>query len=131
MSVGLLIITHNLIGAELLDAAHTMMGHDPLIAHTLAVDPDDAPDELDAQAEALRNQLDQGEGVLVLTDAYGSTPSNVANRLKARGRVRVVSGVNLPMVVRVLNYAALDLDALADKARSGGRDGIIVCDEQE
>jgi PTS system ascorbate-specific IIA component len=70
-------------------------------------------------------QLDQGDGVLVLTDIYGSTPSNIASHLSSRPGVQVVAGLNLPMLLRVLNYARLDLATLAEKAVSGGREGVV------
>jgi PTS system ascorbate-specific IIA component len=72
-------------------------------------------------------ELDAGDGVLVLTDMFGSTPSNIATRLRAPGALAVVAGVNLPMLVRVLNYASLDLQALVDKAASGGARGVLRC----
>jgi PTS system mannose-specific IIA component len=75
--------------------------------------------------------LDDGDGVLVLTDLFGSTPANIAASLQARAGVRTLSGVNLPMVVRVLNYSDLPLDALAEKAFGGGRDGVMYCRSPE
>ena len=72
-------------------------------------------------------QLDQGDGVLILTDMYGSTPGNIACALGQNNRVAVVAGLNLPMLVRVLNYPQLDLHTLAEKAESGGRIGIVPC----
>ena len=80
-------------------------------------------------ADALRRAraLDDGDGVLVLTDLYGSTPSNIAASLLGTGAVQVVAGLNLPMLIRVLNYPAEDLPALADKAVSGGNRGILLC----
>ncbi|GAB6040188.1 PTS sugar transporter subunit IIA [Endothiovibrio diazotrophicus] len=125
MSVGLLLITHNRLGDELLDTVRAMFLRMPLTAVTLAVARNDPPEQVQARAEALVSGLDEGDGVLLLTDMYGSTPSNIANRLAAGERRRVVYGINLPMLVRVLNYAALDLDALADKAYSGGREGVV------
>ncbi|CAK0770012.1 hypothetical protein CCP3SC15_4060003 [Gammaproteobacteria bacterium] len=74
----------------------------------------------------MAGSLDQGDGVLVLTDMYGSTPSNIACRLDSE-KVRIVAGVNLPMLIRVLNYSYLSLEDLTNKAISGGRDGIIHC----
>jgi PTS system ascorbate-specific IIA component len=71
--------------------------------------------------------LDDGDGVLVLTDMYGSTPSNVASSLGREDRVVVVAGLNLPMLVRVLNYPEDSLSALAEKAVSGGNRGILIC----
>jgi PTS system ascorbate-specific IIA component len=127
MSVGVLIITHEGIGSSVLEAATRMLGGCPLRAETLAV-------ALEADAEALRavadqraSTLDDGDGVLVLTDLYGSTPSNIAASLASRGAVRIVSGLNLPMLVRVLNYPDDDLASLADKAVSGGNRGILLC----
>jgi mannose PTS system EIIA component len=80
----------------------------------------------DAQRRA--DILDEGDGVLVLTDLYGSTPANLAVALgQRREHVRVLAGVNLPMLVRALSYAVLDLDQLVDKALDGGRDGVLRC----
>ena len=127
MSVGLLLITHNRLGDELLDTARAMFQRMPLSVATLAVGRNDKPEKLQAKAEGLMAELDDGDGVLLLSDMYGSTPSNIANRLAAAGEGRqVVYGVNLPMLVRVLNYAALDLNTLVVKALSGGRDGVMV-----
>jgi PTS system ascorbate-specific IIA component len=127
MSVGLLLITHNRIGAELLETATRMLGRCPLPAIALPVTVQDDPDQISEEARRCAERLDDGAGVLVLTDLYGSTPANIANALQAGPAVRVLSGVNLPMLVRVLNYADLALPALADKALSGGHDGVMQC----
>lgn len=125
MSVGLLLVTHERLGDELLEIACTTLGTCPLAAKALAVMPDADPDTLMAQAEALRDELDSGAGVLVLTDAYGSTPSNIACRMNDGVRALVVAGVNLPMLLRVMNYPDLGLAELQDKAVSGGQDGVL------
>ncbi len=127
MTVGLLIVTHNRIGSELLDTATNMLGICPLATLVLPVTPDTDPDRTCAAARRMVRDLDQGEGVLILTDVYGSTPSNIASRLREHERVRVVAGVNLPMLIRILNYPRLELDELAEKALSGGRDGVLLC----
>lgn len=127
MSAAVLLITPYGIGAELLRAATTMLGGCPLRARALAIGPFDDRDQMIAAAEALAADLDDGEGLLVLTDLFGSTPCNIANALGAKHRVRVLSGVNLPMLVRIFNYASLPLDALAFKALSGAQDGVILC----
>lgn len=126
MSVAVLIVTHNAIGRELLQTATSTLGGCPLSVRLVDVHAGEDPDHLEVQTARLVDELDEGEGVLVLTDAYGATPCNVANRLLARERVVVVSGINLPMLLRVLNYPRLDLPALAEKAASGGSDGIVV-----
>ncbi|RMD68563.1 MAG: PTS sugar transporter subunit IIA [Gammaproteobacteria bacterium] len=128
MSVGVLLITHAPIGEALLHSATQMLGKCPVEALVLSVFPDSDPDSLLEQARESIKRLNQGEGVLVMTDMYGSTPSNIANHLAEEG-VRIVTGVNLPMLVRVLNYAHLDVDALAQKALSGGKEGILFCGE--
>ncbi|MGM0476386.1 MAG: PTS sugar transporter subunit IIA [Pseudomonadota bacterium] len=123
--VGVLLVTHARIGDALLDTARTMLGPPPLATEVLPVPQDCDPERITAEARERRARVDGGNGVLVLTDMYGSTPSNIAHRLLDDGDSRVVAGVNLPMLVRVFNYATLDLSPLADKAVSGGHDGIV------
>lgn len=131
MSVGLLLITHNDIGASLLETATRMLGRCPLRAETLAVTDDDARDLLALEAQRMASDLDSGQGVLVLTDLFGASPANIANALDARGGLCVLSGVNLSMLVRVLNYPDLPLAAIAEKALSGGREGVLTCSRRE
>ncbi len=126
MSVGLLLITHDEVGRALLEAATTALGGCPLETRLLAVGPGVDPETALERASASLADLDRGDGVLVLTDLFGATPCNIAVRLCPRGEVLVVSGLNLPMLIRVMNYAALDLGALAEKAVSGGRAGIVL-----
>ena len=129
MSVGLLLITHDRLGEQLLQTATAMLGLCPLNAEAIAVHGDGDPDAVIGVAEQILTRLQEGDGVLVLTDIYGSTPSNIAMRLLDSHRVTVVAGVNLPMLIRVLNYPRLSLDELAQKALSGGRDGVLLCKE--
>jgi len=127
MSIGLLLITHNNIGAELLDTAEAMLGYCPLQAKAMAIKPDCDPEQQRQRAKVMIEELDQGEGVLLMTDIYGSTPSNIACSMVSEGRVSVVAGVNLPMLVRVLNYPHMDLAALTEKAESGAHIGVRIC----
>ena len=77
-------------------------------------------------ASAALRRVDGGHGVLVLTDLYGATPSNLAARLSRLGTpVRRVSALSLPMLLRVMNYADLELDALPAVAAAGSRNGVI------
>jgi PTS system ascorbate-specific IIA component len=126
MTVGLLIVTHDQIGETLLLTAKRMFGEMPLTARVLSVSVDANPEALLARAHALVDQLNNGNGVLVLTDMYGSTPSNIAFGLMQPGCVHVISGINLPMLIRTLNYANLDLIDLTEKAISGGKEGIFI-----
>jgi PTS system ascorbate-specific IIA component len=125
MSVALLLITHDGIGKAMLDAATRMLGGCPLRAEALAVALEADADTLRATARRRARALDDGDGVLVLTDLYGSTPSNIAASLAVDDRARVIAGLNPPMLVRVLNYPQDTLASLADKAVSGGNRGIL------
>jgi PTS system ascorbate-specific IIA component len=127
MSVGILIITHNNIGQQLLETARIMLGSCPLETENLAIHSDCDLETSIAEAESILRKLDNGDGVLVLTDMYGSTPSNIANRLSNSNSVTVISGINLPMLIRVLNYPRLSLEQLVEKACTGGHDGIMIC----
>jgi PTS system ascorbate-specific IIA component len=131
MSVGLLIITHGRIGEDLLETAKSMLGVCPLQTAYMAVSQSSDPEKLLDQAKRICESLNQGDGVLVLTDIYGSTPSNVANRLLEESYIQVVAGLNLPMLVRVLNYPSLNLHKMINKALSGGHDGILLCEIDE
>ena len=128
MSVGVLIITHGEIGNQLVDAASsTLGGKMPLHCQALTITQSCDPDSLVKEAESIVESLNDGNGVLVLTDIYGSTPSNIANRLGKSIPVKIIAGVNLPMLIRILNYPDLELMELTEKALSGGHDGIILC----
>ncbi|MEW6647726.1 MAG: PTS fructose transporter subunit IIA [Pseudomonadota bacterium] len=125
--VGVLLITHDPLGHVLRSTADAILGHCPLPVQVLTVPLDSDPDLTAAEARRLATALDRGAGVLVLTDLYGSTPGNIACRLLEWEQVRVVSGVNLPMLLKVCNYHTLALDELAEKAATGGRNGIMLC----
>ncbi len=128
MSVGILLVTHQSLGTALLRVACGIFGTCPTQAESLEVENDAPCEVLLDQAWGLLERLDTGDGVLVLTDIYGSTPANLArDLLNGPGQVRLVAGVNLPMLVRALSYAGLDLDSVADKALAGGRDGVLLC----
>ena len=127
MSVGILLLTHDGIGGALVTAARSVIGSIPL-----RVEPFDYRNGEDVDlafrraGNALRD-LDVGEGVLVLTDVYGATPSNIAAKLVSQGTaMRRVSGLNLPMLLRVLNYSELPLEELVLVAASGARNGVVI-----
>jgi len=130
VTVGVLLLTHGNIGAVLLQSALDILNLCPLPTLNLAAPSGCDPERVLQEARRAAEQLDSGDGVLVLTDMYGATPSNIACRLRQFHRVQVVAGVNLPMLIRVLNYPQLELDELALKAISGGRDGVLPCTPQ-
>ncbi len=127
MSVGLLIITHNSTGKDLLETASTIFGQCPLNVETIDVPYDGNPVQIKAKASTLIETLDSGDGVLVLADMYGSTPGNIATAMCHEGKINVVAGINLPMLVRIFNYAHLDLAGITDSAITGGRKSILEC----
>lgn len=126
MSVGLLLVTHDDLAQAFIDVARTTLGECPLRFAIVNACQECDPEDLFEQAERARFELDHGQGVLVITDLYGSTPSNVAARLKERDDVRVVAGLNLPMILRVMNYPRESLDGLAEKALEAGQAGILL-----
>jgi PTS system mannose-specific IIA component len=129
MSVGILLLTHEEMGAALIATAHHILGRMPLIVEAHAIPPGSDAELALAETLAHVRRLDAGDGVLVLTDVYGATPSNVAEKLSADGLpIRRVSGLNLPMLLRVLNYAEQPLVELAQTAALGGRTGIRIDD---
>lgn len=133
MSVGLLLITHGAIGASLLATATRILGGScPVAVRALAVTDETQRDELLVEARRLALEVDGDDGVLVLTDLYGSTPANIACSLQGdSARIRILAGLNLPMLVRALNYASLPLGDLTHKAETGGRDGVLICASQQ
>lgn len=129
MAVSILTITHGNVGQELLSITETIIRKLPLACASLSASSSCIPDKLISKAEKECEKLDQGDGVLVLTDIYGSTPSNICNKINTPVDIRVVAGLNLPMLVRVMNYPTLSLDELTEKAISGAHDGIVNCHE--
>lgn len=127
MSVGILLVTHGKLGHFLLDCMRDMIGELPLSSDVLEVRRVQSHEVLTSQGSKMIERLNSGAGVLILTDAFGSTPSNIANKLSAIHGSPVVSGVNLPMLVRTFNYSRVGLDEMAKLAVEGGQRGIILC----
>lgn len=126
MAVGILLITHPGIGGALIEVATRMLRALPLKTEAFELAFDADLDLALPQASAALRRVDGGHGVLVLTDLYGATPSNLAARLSRLGTpVRRVSALSLPMLLRVMNYADLELDALPAVAAAGSRNGVI------
>jgi PTS system ascorbate-specific IIA component len=123
--IGVLVISHGAIGETLLASAEQILGGKQAQVATLGVSRADDPDKLLARARGLAARLDTGAGVLVLTDMFGATPCNVASRLLADGSVEGVSGVSLPMLVRVLSGRNGSLPAAVQRALSGGAEGVV------
>lgn len=123
--VGILIVAHGTLGESLIHCASHVMGARPPQLMQIGVTVHDDPAQIIPQALRLVKQLDQGSGVLVLTDVYGATPGNIAARLLIPGRVEGIAGVNLPMLVRALTYRSEPLKTVVAKAMSGGVEGVF------
>lgn len=128
--IGVLLVNHGRLGSQLVATVNGMLGELTLATETVPVHRHDDPDELAERARAAAKRVDAGDGVIVLTDVLGSTPSNIANRVAAGNR-RVVAGVNVPMLVRIYNYPTLALEDMVTSALEGGRTGILPCADQE
>ncbi|GAB2503696.1 hypothetical protein GCM10027084_17590 [Pseudoxanthomonas sangjuensis] len=129
MACGILLITHPGVGASILGVAGSLLRTLPLKAEAFEVPLDAELDALLPQASAALRRVDGGDGVLVLTDLYGASPSNLARRLAQLGTpVRRVSALSLPMLLRVMNYPEQGLDQLPATAAAGTRNGAIIDD---
>ncbi|WP_243039210.1 PTS sugar transporter subunit IIA [Dyella sedimenti] len=127
MSVGVLLMTHEAVGKALISAAQHVLPRLPLLVEAVEIPAQADPDVMRTLTARHARELDEGDGVLVLADLYGATPCNIGLSLGALGvRLRCVSGLNLPMLLRVLNYAEKPLDELAEIAATGGRGGIFI-----
>jgi mannose PTS system EIIA component len=127
MSVGIVLVTHEQLGAQLAAIATTICCQDIASLAQVAVPANIDPQQLGKYADQIRDtmaRMDSGGGVLVLTDVYGATPDNLARYFGEQCNARVVSGVNLPMLLRVLNYAGQSLQQLCDTAIAGAKLGI-------
>ena len=123
--IGVLLVTHGEIGTALLTSASQILGGVPAQVATLSVWRQDDPDDLVLRARELLESLDAGDGVLVLTDIFGATPGNVVSRLLDDGRIEGVSGVSLPMLLRVLTGRNSSLAGAVQRAMSGGAEGVV------
>jgi PTS system mannose-specific IIA component len=124
--IGILIVSHGAFGESLIHSASHVLGKRPLYLRQLGVTVHDDPDAILPVAEDLIRFLDQGEGVLVMSDIYGATPANIACRLLKPGRVEGLAGVNLPMLIRALSYREEPLGEVLEKSRSGAIEGVFL-----
>lgn len=127
--IGLVLVTHGRLADEFVTAMIHVVGSQERIA-TIAIGPEDDMEERRADIAAAIATVDAGRGVIVLTDLFGGTPSNLAISLMERGRVEVIAGMNLPMLIRLgsARKSMQVVDAVA-AAREAGRKYISVASE--
>jgi mannose PTS system EIIA component len=123
--IGFLIIAHGTLGESLIHCASHCMGKRPLRLRAVGVTVHDEPDAILPQCRELVRQLDEGDGVLIFADICGATPCNIATRMLEPGKVELITGVNLPMLLRALTYREKPLATVLQKALSGGQDGVL------
>ena len=128
MTVNVLLITHEDVGSVLLHAVKIMLGELSLPTTVVPILYDDDPENLLPRLQKQAETIEHHQGLLILTDLFGSTPCNIATKLQKNHRIRLVTGLNLPMLIRVMNYPTLSINELAVKAASGGKDGIQLCE---
>lgn len=128
--IGILIVAHGTLGESLIHCASHVMGSRPPQLLQVGVGVRDDPVSLLPHAQQMIKELDQGKGVLILSDIYGATPCNIVCKLLEPGRVEGIAGVNLPMLVRALTYRNEPLETLVEKALSGGHEGVIHFTEE-
>ena len=125
--IGIVIVTHCQLGEALIEAAEFIIGERPGSLESISID-------LSENAEKLRNKISRGikkvegqEGVLILTDMFGGTPSNLSYSFLEEGRIEVLSGVNLPVLIQAANLREkMKLDQLASDLESFGKKSISL-----
>ena len=123
--IGLFLITHTTYGESLIQCACHVLNKRPQQLAQLGVSLQDDPLDLLPLARDMIKLVDTGDGVLIMSDVYGATPSNIAMKLLEPGRIEGLAGVNLPMLLRALTYRDKDMETLVSRATTGGRDGIV------
>jgi len=123
--IGILLITHGSYGEALVQNVSHVLNRRPSQVMQLGLTSQDDPLDMLPMAREMLALVDKGDGVLILTDIFGASPSNLALKLLERGRVEGLTGVNMPMLLRALTYRDKGMETLLVRARDGGRDGII------
>jgi mannose PTS system EIIA component len=129
--IGLVILGQEEFANGLVKAAEHVFGKRPPALEAAGIDYAQPPERIAELVRARIVAVDQGDGVLILADVYGTTHTNVACRLLEHGRVELVSGANLPMLLRTLTYRQLAMNELIDRALSGGTGGIVCASNRD
>ena len=112
--IGVMVVSHEPLGTALIHCTRHIYGRLPVQLAALDVIPDEDPDQAYSAAIELLARINDGSGVIVLTDLFGATPSRIAARLAQPHKVVVLAGVNLPMLVKVLNNRRMPVEELVD-----------------
>ena len=126
MNTALFFITHDGIASSLLHIGESIIGRpmSNLAYHEVAMDSSVL--QAMKSIESKLQTLDLSDNLIFITDIIGATPSNIAQQLAAKYDAKLISGVNLPMVIRLLNYRDTDIRELTSKAIDGARDSVVL-----
>jgi len=125
--IGILVVAHGDLGPQFIDTARLigLSSEDALLA--LSIDPSFSPEILRDQVTQGIKKVDRGKGVLILTDLFGGTPTNISLTFLQEGKVEVVTGLNLPMMIKAINSRTdHDLASLARLASEAGKENIFL-----
>ncbi len=129
MSIGVVIVTHYGLGHEFLHALRLILPDAPEF-HAVAIDPSQSVEEMRGSIDETLSAADEGQGVLILTDMFGGTPSNISLSFLDDRRVEVVTGLNLPMLIKLANLQGeKSLGDLATFVKEYGRRNISVASQ--
>ncbi len=123
--VGIIVVAHGDYGASILRTAEFILGN-LTDCSSIKVDATQEVSEIVQRLEDAASRLDKGAGVIILTDMFGGTPTNLSLALLAKHKVEVVTGVNLPMTLKVFGSRHEELQRLAQLAGEAGKNGIVV-----
>ncbi|RPH45955.1 MAG: PTS fructose transporter subunit IIA [Burkholderiales bacterium] len=123
--IGILVVSHEPLGTALIHCTRHIFGRMPPQLAALDVIPDEDPELALQSARELLARINDGSGVIVLTDLFGATPARIAARLAEPSRIVVIAGVNLPLLVKALTHRRGPLDEVAVKLLDGVRETIL------
>ncbi|MBI4391957.1 MAG: PTS fructose transporter subunit IIA [candidate division NC10 bacterium] len=127
--VGVIVVTHGQVGTELLRTAQEIVGRIER-AEAVTIDAAEKIERARSKIEAAIKRVSTGAGVLILTDMFGGTPSNLGLSFLEKGAVEVVTGVNLPMLIKLASLReGLPLRELADRLSTYGQKNILVASD--
>jgi PTS system ascorbate-specific IIA component len=128
--IGILLLTHAPLGHAFIDAATHVFRERPPRLEAIDVVADQDVNEVNRLAGEAIARLDDGSGVLVITDVMGGTPSNCTMPLSQPGHVDIIAGISLPMLLRALTYRTSTLDVVVEMALAGGQGGACRVDNR-
>jgi PTS system mannose-specific IIA component len=129
--IGIVVVTHGQLARELVAAAEMIVGDIPNVT-AVSIGWQESPEDAEREIEAAIARVDSGRGTVILTDMFGGTPTNLSLAFLEKGRVEVVTGVNLPMLIRVASLRedeVGDLQAVAAQAMREGKENVYVASD--